>query len=450
MKRLLLAALLALNCAAPAWAWSNHALASYRALEVLPEVAQAAPVPAEPLEAFLSDQAWAIARLLVEQDDWAQRHIAHYPSLPAALRFDPGSAGGDTQALRRAFLTALRVAPGSRLALYVQPDPWGEPPRGADMPHDEVSALARRDKDGGQHRFVRLAPGELVAPLAVIASASDEPDYGMDVNLFEDSPSPWGPRYGFGKLPFGNPRLEFSSQGPFHMGYYHESPVIYAAAGFLRRTYPQLRVHQYQGLSQLAFRSGHPYWGWRFAGLAMHYVQDLTQPYHASLAPGFSTLWLMGVQLRALLGMPGGRDDMVVLLSNRHFVLERYQSQMMLADSRERRLSPLVRALRDVDADRRWGAWDDAALRDGVTREAHAGGEAVTAQMLADLPARYVADPGFDFGVQAGRIDLMAEVARQGPAAEAALHASVAALMRQFGVHSRRLLRAVLADGRAP
>ena len=53
---------------------------------------------------------------------------------------------------------------------------------------------------------------------------------GMDVNLWEDSPSAWGPLYGFGKLPFGNPSLSFATQAPFHMGYYHESPLIYAAA----------------------------------------------------------------------------------------------------------------------------------------------------------------------------------------------------------------------------
>ena len=136
------------------------------------------------------------------------------------------------------------------------------------MAHDLVSALPARDKDGGGHTFVRLRAGDSVAPLVVLASASDEPDYGLDLNLWEDTPSEWGARYGFGQIPFGNPNLEFSTQAPFHMGYYHESSTIYMAAGFLKRTYPLLRIHQYAGLSELAFRTGHPYWGWRFAGLA--------------------------------------------------------------------------------------------------------------------------------------------------------------------------------------
>ena len=35
------------------WAWSNHTLATYRALEAMPELVAAAPVSVEPLESFL-------------------------------------------------------------------------------------------------------------------------------------------------------------------------------------------------------------------------------------------------------------------------------------------------------------------------------------------------------------------------------------------------------------
>ncbi len=445
LKRWFVAAALALGACGPAMAWSNHALASYRAFEHLPEVAQAPAVAAEPLEDFLAAEAGPIAALLDQQDAWAQANIPHYPPLPAELRFDPAVAAQDAPALRQAFLMGLRVSPDSRLALYVQPDPWGPEPTAEPMPHDAVNALPLRAKDGeNRHRFVRLRAGEPVAPLAVLASASDEPDYGMDVNLWSDSPSAWGPRYGFGPLPFGNPALDFATQAPFHMGYWHESRIIYAAAGFLKRTYPRLRLHQYQGLSRLAFERGHPYWGWRFAGLALHYVQDLTQPYHASLAPGFSTARLIGIQLLAVLGMPGQRDDMVVLLSNRHFVLERYESQMIQASAAARQAGPLEQALHDTGSDAGYPPWDDTTLRDVVAREAHASGQPVTAQMLASAPRGYVDDPGFDFGVHAGNIDLMAEIARQGSAGQAALEASIGTLMRRFGAHSRNLLRAIL------
>lgn len=447
MPKILITALLALCAAHPAWAWSNHAMASYRAFEVLPEVAQAAPVAAEPLEDFLRAQAMPIEALLASEDAWAQAHIAHYPPLPAAMRLRAQAVQGDATALRKAFLTALRVSPKSRFALYLQPDPWAPAPDPATrLEHDAVSALPARTKEGGGHVFVRLRAGEAVAPLAVLASASDEPDYGLDLNLWADSPSEWGPAYGFGKIPFGNPSLDFSTQAPFHMGYYHEQPVIYMAAGFLKRTYPLLRIHQYASLSELAFRTGHPYWGWRFAGLALHYLQDLTQPYHASLAPGFSAARLIGINLLATLGMPGAKNDMVILLSNRHFVLERYESQMIKAAAQARQEGAVDRALRDTRSDADYPAWSEAYARGTVARQAHSLGTTVTAQMLATVPAGYVDDPGFDFGVHAGGIDLMAEVARQGDGSRATLEESIALLMRNYGAHSRNMVRGILGN----
>ena len=448
MKRILFATLLSLYATSPALAWSNHALASYRAFERMPEVAQAAAVPAEPLESFLAAQAQPIAQFLAQQDAWAQAQLAHYPPLPAALRFDALVAKQGPQALRTAFLTALRVSPESRLALYIQPDPWAATPQAEPLAHDIVNALPVREKDGGGHHFVRLRPGEPVAPLAVLASASDEPDYGMDLNLWEDNPSPWGPRYGFGKIPFGNPNLAFSTQAPFHMGFFHESPVIYMAAGFLKRTYPLLRIQQYRGLSELAFRNGHPYWGWRFAGLALHYVQDLTQPYHASLAPGFSAARLIGINLLSVLGMPGAKNDMVILLSNRHFVLERYESQMIQAAAQSRQPSSVENALHDTGTDAGYPAWSDLYARDTVARQAHDLGVTVTEQMLATVPVGYVNNPGFDFGLHAKDIDLMAEVARQGDAPKAALESTIATLMRNAGAHSRNLVRGILQDAK--
>ncbi|MBK6570288.1 hypothetical protein [Candidatus Aalborgicola defluviihabitans] len=446
MKRILFATLLTLCTTGPAMAWSNHALASYRAFEGMPEVARAATVPAEPLESFLAAQAQPIAQLLAQQDAWAKAHIAHYPPLSAALRFDAQVVQKGPQALRKAFLTALRVSPESRLALYIQPDPWSTAPQAEPLAHDTVSALPARDKDDDDHHFVRLSPGEAVAPLAVLASASDEPDYGMDLNLWEDSPSPWGARYGFGKIPFGNPSLAFSTQAPFHMGFYHESPVIYMAAGFLKRTYPLLRIHQYRGLSELAFRSGHTYWGWRFAGLAMHYVQDLTQPYHASLAPDFSATRLIGTNLLAMLGMPGAKNNMIILLSNRHFVLERYESQMVQADAQGRQTGSVEQALHDTRTDAGYPAWSDQYVRDTVANQAHDLGVTVTSQMLATVPTGYVNDPSFDFGLHAKDIDLMTEVARQGAAPKAALESTIATLMRNAGAHSRNLVRGILLD----
>jgi len=434
-----------------AFSWSNHTFAAYRAFENMPEIAKALPVKAQPLEVFLKDQEKAIEALLLSQEAWAATHIDAYPARPAALAFKANPARSD-EARRLAFLTALRVAPNSKFALYLQPDPWGPAPEpGKLLSHSAVNTLP--EQANSSHRFVGVAPGDALAPLSIVASASDEPDYGLDINLWQDSPSDWGKVYGFGTLPFGNPALYFSTQAPFHMGFYHEDRVIYLAAAFVKRTFPLLRVQQYTGLAALAFRSGHAYWGWRFTGLALHYLQDLTQPYHASLSPGNGSAKLIGINLLAMAGLPRLKDEMIVLLSNRHLALEKYQHQLLEHAARARQPTAFERALGQSDKDAGYPAWSEHYTRDVVSRQSSAAGARLSDMLVATMPPGYVSDPSFDFGVKESGINLAAELASQGSstaAQRARLDALIAELLANFGAHSRNLVRGVLKAGAAP
>ena len=449
MKRFILTLTCALGLAAGnALAWSNHSYDAYRAFEKMPEVINAAPVAAEPLEAFLKDQQKALEALLASQESWAQNHLEVYPPRPATLAFKANVAQGD-EARRLAFLHALRVAANSRFALYLQSDPWGPAPDPARLL--SITAVdTLPEQANATQRFVAIKAGDKVAPLAVIASATDEPDYGLDINLWSDSPSEWGKIYGFGPLPFGNPALYFSTQAPFHMGFYHEDRIIYLAAPFLKETFPLLRVHQYSSLAALAFRSGHAYWGWRFTGLALHYVQDLTQPYHASVSPGNASIKLIGINLLAMAGFPKMKNEMIVLLSNRHLALERYQNQMLYNAARNKKETAFEKSLRGDDRDRTYPSWSDLYPRDVVSRQAYALGARLTDILVDTLPAAYVSDPAFDFGVKESGIDLVAELGRGDPGKRAKLDAAVSELMGNLGAHSRNLVRGVLKAGLTP
>lgn len=433
--------------ASQAWAWSNHAPVTYRALERMPEVASAAAVAAEPLEAFLKAEEKSLETLLARQESWARANITAYAPRPDALAFQADAARSDA-ARRLAFLRALRVSPISRFALFVQPDPRDTPGTQTPLPHNAVNFLP--EQANSSYRFAALRPGDLVPVLSVVATASDEPDYGLDINLWEDSPSEWGKVYGFGKIPFGNPTLYFSTQAPFHMGFYHQDWPISKAAPFLHRTFPMLRVHQYSSLAALAFRTGHRYWGWRFAGLALHHIQDLTQPYHASLAPGNSTLRLIAANALAMAGWPKQRDDLVVLLSNRHLALEKYQNESILKAARAKQDTALETALRNAELDRAYPAWSDFYARDVVAGEAYAAGDRLAAAITNAMPAGFVSDPAFDFGVKESGIDLLAEMARQDAGRRAELDAQLAQLLGRFGAHSRNALRGILKAASQP
>lgn len=437
-----MACLLGLGCSA-ALAWGNHSFAAYRAFERMPEVVSAAPVAVESLEAFLKAEEKAIEALLKEQEAWASAHLEYYPARPAALAFSANPARTD-DARRLAFLMALRVAPDSKLALYLQPDPLAQAAMDATraLPHSAVNTLP--EPPNSTHRFVKINPGETVTPLQVIASASDEPDYGLDINLWGDSPSDWGKVYGFGTLSFGNPAVNFATQSPFHMGFFHESRVLYLAAPFLKKTFPLWRAHQYGGLAALAWRTGHPYWGWRFAGLAMHYVQDLTQPYHASVAPGDGTLKLIGTNALAMAGMPRMKNELIVLLSNRHLALEKYQTQLLRRAALAKQDTAIEQSLRNAQRDASYPAWNDRYTRDVVAREAHDYGAELSDTLMATMPPLFVTNPAFDFGVKEAQIDVIAELGKQDAAKRARLEAAIAELLGHFGTHSRNTLRGLL------
>ncbi|MFB9263125.1 hypothetical protein ACFFWD_08085, partial [Bradyrhizobium erythrophlei] len=240
------------------------------------------------------------------------------------------------------------------------------------------------------------------------------------------------------------PAVNISTQAPFHMGFYHQSALVYRAAPFVGRTYPLLRVHQFFGLAELAFRTGHLYWGWRFAGNATHYVQDLTQPYHASLLPGVSTLRMLGINLLAVLGSPRMKDEMIVLVSNRHFALERYQVQMLHHATVAGEQAPILTALRPSDRDATYPAWSENYVRDVVSAEAFSFGDRLDALLAAAMPANYVSDANYDFGSQGGGVDLLDEVTKREAGHRADLESAIIELFRHFGAHSRNLVRGIL------
>src|SRR5690606_30509078 len=133
----------------------------------------------------------------------------------------------------------------------------------------------------------------------VLASAADEPDYGHDINLFSVNPGDAGQRYNFGPQPFGDARFEYSSQAPFHIGYYHESPLIFAAAPYLARTLPHWWVYQNSGPARPAIASGRPYRWYRFLGCGTQYLQDLSQAGLATVVPGVDPTGVVLIAIKA-------------------------------------------------------------------------------------------------------------------------------------------------------
>lgn len=439
-----LASLLALclsGIAGQATAWSNHALGSWQALSGTLASGKTPDVRVESLESFLAAEGPMLASLLLQEEQWARAHVAEYPVRPEALAYH---AGTDSRQNRQRFLAALRINPHAKLPLYLQLRPGADVSGKPLLPWSAVTTL-QHSASVMNAQFLRLQEADVVAALEVVASASDEPDYGLDLGLWANNPGAQALGYGFGKQPFGNPALEYATQAPFHMGFFHESPIVYQAAGFLRRTYPQYRIHLYQTLASHALRSGHPYWGWRFAGWALHYVQDLTQPYHAKVLPGVSVPRMLWINALDLIGAHGSKQDVITLVSNRHAALENYQyRRMRAAYLHQDKQDALLQAARADGADAQYAPYTAESVRHGISQQAHDAADATDAALEQLLPANTISDPHYVFGETEPEIDLFALLATAPVQRQARMTAMVAGLMNNFGTHSRAFMQTLL------
>jgi hypothetical protein len=421
-------------------AWTEHPLISYPVLASMDKIRDAAPVKAESLDTFLRDQGKEIEKFLEGEEAWDRTHIQVYPPLPAALTFKNDT--DKTSAVQK-FCSAIRINGATRLPLYLGLLPGQPSKQGPALRPQDLSFL-KDLSDWKDTTFVGLKEGDSVVPLEVVASATDEPDLlGLDIGLFEDNQTAMGKAYGFGLQPFGNPHLDYGTQAPFHMGFYHEPKIMYSLAGFLKRTYPEYRIHMYKGLSELAFRTGHPYWGWRFMGWGLHYLADLSQPYHSTVLPGVSTISALWTNTLDMIGLHKSKTNAIQLVSNRHTAIEKF-TQIILRKAYEQvdENNPVLLVLQVSTP---VPVYVDTIPRQEIARLSHEKAGITDKILEAAMPRKFVSDPSFELGTSADRgriIELM--TAEKGPAGKDKLTLLVKDLLRPFAIYGQSFVNSII------
>lgn len=420
-------------------AWTEHTLITYPVAASMPQIKGAASVKVESLESFLVKQGDKLEAFLREQEEWSRKHLEYYAPLPDDLFFKSSTNGAEA---RKRFIKAVRISPNSLIPLYLQLMPGQDAMNRPRLAFNDVTYVQDKS-DIRDSQFVSLKEGETVSALDVITTASNEPDLGLDIGLFADNKTESGSIYGFGIQPFGNPNLEFGSQAPFHMGFYHESPIIFRFAGFLKKTYPEYRIHLYKKLAQFAFSSGHDYWGWRFAGWGLHYLADLAQPYHATVLPGVSTAKALWINTIDMLGFHQAKENAVQLVSNRHLAFEKVgQIALRNAYLNTRQDHPVIKTLQS--APDYIPPYNDWLARDVIAKKAY-DKAAETDRIIVDcIPARFVSDPKFEFGTSEDQFRIVEIIqADKGRTAVDTLLSLTADLLSPYAIYGRSYIDAV-------
>ncbi len=420
-------------------AWEHHPLITRAAITFMPEIAEAEPVAATTLEDFLLAIEPALATTLDAQETWSRAHLGWYAPRPESLRF---TATGNGEDIRDRFFRAIRINPNTKTPLYYSrlTEVPGAAPQG--LPLSEVALLP---DTAGINRFDYwpLHASEPVAPIDVVVSASNEPDFGMDVGLFENNNTPFGAEYGFGEQAFGDPTLDYGSQAPFHMGFYHESWLVFLFGSFLKESYVEYRIHLFKTLSELAFAEGQDYWGWRFMGWGMHYVADLSMPYHTTVLPGYSTLRMLFINFLDILGLPSLKDNAVQLVSNRHMAIERYQRLVFEEVWRQQDWQdPTMAALAAPET---VPDYTDETPRKQLARASHRLARKLNRAVKTYMPDGFVNDPSVEL-VNRDDLDQIVEMIADVHGAEALddLNAHLAETLALWGSHGRAYALAIL------
>lgn len=111
-------------------------------------------------------------------------------------------------------------------------------------------------------KYVEGEIGEKTNASDILTNYSDEPDWDLDTNLE------------LNKLQ----ALTGGSQGYRHM-------YFSVFAGLLKAGEAPKRANHFFEMSKIAFGKDDNYWGFRFAARAIHYLEDVSQPYHTYPAP---------------------------------------------------------------------------------------------------------------------------------------------------------------------
>lgn len=423
-------------------AWELHTLLAHPVFSNMTEIREADDVVVTSLEEFLILAELYLEETLAEEEAWAVQNLDFYAPLPDSLVF---KATNEVETVRQRFFQAIRINPNSKLIPYLQLMPGSVNGYRQRLAPEQVTPLKEND---GFHNvvFVGLTPGDSIDALSVLVTANHEPDLGLDIGLYEDNRTEWGKRYGMGLQPFGDANLEYGSQAPIHMGFFHEAGLINLVAPFIKAGYPEYRIHMYKTLSELAFSLGHDYWGYRFMGWGLHYLADLTQPYHTRALPGVGTLKMIVVNIMDMLGQSRLREEAIQLVSNRHMAIELLERQLLERAYLNGDTSYLH--LETLATETTIPHYLDMIPREVMAKKAHSRANRLDRIITDNFPEQLVSDPNFQLSDFPQKYELLVVLGESTELQN--LELELNDILSEFSIYGRSYARSILTNSINP
>jgi hypothetical protein len=168
------------------------------------------------------------------------------------------------------------------------------------FPEIEITPYTYQDVDHNEYnpefviKYIEGKIGGKTKASDILINYSDEPDWDLDTNL---------------KL-YRLQGLTGGSRGYRHM-------YVSMFGGLLKAGDAPKRANHFFEMSKVAFRKNDNYWGFRFAARAVHYIEDVSQPYHTYPAP-LDVIFKKFINVKKL----------TVLITNAHYGYEDFNGYL--------------------------------------------------------------------------------------------------------------------------
>lgn len=391
-----------------AFSWNNHAVMTQ---EVLDQWSSSTPemkvylnqvIQTESLDHFLASTTDTLPAKLKEIEMLLREKETGYQPLPDALFYDTKQHDCKID-LKICFKKALRINWDTPWPLFVyDPQQWyfhhSSHAKKVTTPSEIMLPEANVDLGNFYQTFTLLQPETPIKLKDVFTTAVIQPDFGLDMYLYADSGTSFGEQYGFGTQPLNVATTVFGTQVFFHMSTYQDPAALTDFLPRLKEDYPEYRAVLYFQLSQFAAETKHPYWAAVFLGWGLHYLQDMTQPYHAVLTNGLTQETIENAIEETKKGNIQVMFDMIAIQTNRHMGLENLTNYIMKSVDQAAYHTVLTKGLGDRSNDHTQPVCNviPGYVRNQVNKQMADISGKYAGMLRQTFPAYFVDDPAFD------------------------------------------------------
>lgn len=176
-------------------------------------------------------------------------------------------------------------------------------------------------------------PGTEIELIKIVSHYSDEPDWGMDTELFtpEQYPELWKSEYSMMGGTKGTPSQSFRHM--YWPAFSTKSPLATFKLPINQITKvmgeANVRAKLFFSLAKEAKAKGHPYWAARFLGNAFHFVEDVTNPFHSTQTPTKIFMFMPFLKSKYGDGLKRYVFQVQNIITYYHFAFEDYVASTM-------------------------------------------------------------------------------------------------------------------------